>query len=352
MLKDVPIKDIDISENYRKNIKEKELFELTNSIKDRGLLQPIGVAKDGKRYKLRFGQRRLLAFKALHKKTIPAIVENYGGRIPGILQSLVENMQRTQPSFEETGCAINELKGLGLTTRDIATRTGIPKNKVQEIFNAYSNLTEVQRRDVVFVKSGSTRENGKLPALIANKIAMMKKSNDLKDEDVDEIIRVTKENNLQRADLNHAESMIKEGMSSREAMHNAKNYGLYTFTVALFENDVNKAMRENGLMNRQHLLKKIFYGEIKPLPKPDFVFTGISVNEIEEKKKRSRQDDMRYARFRRILIKHKHNLTDLQLAALEGTKEIPANKWTQGQCEQLENIYYDVFKEKIERGEG
>lgn len=73
----IPITQIEIKKNNlsRKTNPEKDLNELIQSIKSVGLLQPIGVYPLAyKKYALLYGQRRLLAFKKMKKKKIPAVI--------------------------------------------------------------------------------------------------------------------------------------------------------------------------------------------------------------------------------------------------------------------------------------
>ena len=64
---DVLIKDIKIGPRFRKD--HGNIPELAKLIEDVGLLQPIGLTRDGK---LVFGYRRILAFKFLGRDRIPA----------------------------------------------------------------------------------------------------------------------------------------------------------------------------------------------------------------------------------------------------------------------------------------
>jgi len=59
----------------REEIGKEPLQILINSIRDRGLFNPISLLKEGNEYIIVSGHRRLAAFKKLKKKTIPAIVK-------------------------------------------------------------------------------------------------------------------------------------------------------------------------------------------------------------------------------------------------------------------------------------
>ena len=78
----IQIKDIDISlidsfKNHPFKVNEDlSFFELRQSIKNNGLLNPVVLRKkeDG-RYEMISGHRRLLAMKQNNEKTIPAVVK-------------------------------------------------------------------------------------------------------------------------------------------------------------------------------------------------------------------------------------------------------------------------------------
>ncbi len=66
MIKNIELKLIDVNPNQpRKHFDSEKLKELAASIGEYGLLSPIAVRPDGKRYQLIFGERRYRACKLL-----------------------------------------------------------------------------------------------------------------------------------------------------------------------------------------------------------------------------------------------------------------------------------------------
>ncbi|MFH1754743.1 MAG: ParB/RepB/Spo0J family partition protein, partial [Candidatus Latescibacterota bacterium] len=59
----------------RKNFNDESIRELSQSIREDGLLQPIVVRKRGERYQLVMGERRLKAARLAGVATIPAIMK-------------------------------------------------------------------------------------------------------------------------------------------------------------------------------------------------------------------------------------------------------------------------------------
>lgn len=77
----------------RENFDPQALEELTQSIKEKGVIQPILVRRQGDYYELIAGERRLRAATALNIAEIPAIVKDVADE-DSLELSLVENIQR------------------------------------------------------------------------------------------------------------------------------------------------------------------------------------------------------------------------------------------------------------------
>ena len=78
----------------RQEVSEKELGELTRSIKEKGFIQPIVVREvDGGIYEVVAGERRYQAAKSLGLKEIPTIIKELDDKDAFIL-AIVENLQR------------------------------------------------------------------------------------------------------------------------------------------------------------------------------------------------------------------------------------------------------------------
>jgi ParB family transcriptional regulator, chromosome partitioning protein len=75
LIRDIPISEINRKENIRQIVKDDSISSLMQTIKDNGLLQPIGVKETKQRdYLIVWGNRRLEACTKLGWKTIPAVI--------------------------------------------------------------------------------------------------------------------------------------------------------------------------------------------------------------------------------------------------------------------------------------
>jgi ParB/RepB/Spo0J family partition protein len=111
-LDDVLLELVDIGDNVRDDVGD--LTELTASIAELGLLSPVKVtAQADGRYRLVYGQRRVLACRALGRLRISAIVEptsDVDAEGPRrSIEQLVENLQREDLNPIEEAVALREV---------------------------------------------------------------------------------------------------------------------------------------------------------------------------------------------------------------------------------------------------
>ncbi len=101
-----------------------DLRQLSESIRQNGLLQPISVRQRGERFELIAGERRLRAAKIAGLREIPCIVMEINERNSAIL-ALVENIQRQDLGFFDEAAAIEKLiTYYGMTQEDAAMKLG------------------------------------------------------------------------------------------------------------------------------------------------------------------------------------------------------------------------------------
>lgn len=79
----------------RENFDPQNMEELTQSIKEKGVIQPVLVRRRGESYELIAGERRLRAANMLNLKEIPVIVKDVEDR-DSLEISLIENIQRQE----------------------------------------------------------------------------------------------------------------------------------------------------------------------------------------------------------------------------------------------------------------
>ncbi len=120
--------DIDVNElqsnplQPRGVITPESLVDLTESIKEHGVLEPLVVAKTPAGYQIIAGERRWRAAKLAGQSTIPAIIKETSPR--GMLEmALVENVQREDLNPLDRAKAFTRLiEEFGLTNKEISQR--------------------------------------------------------------------------------------------------------------------------------------------------------------------------------------------------------------------------------------
>lgn len=101
-----------------------DLRQLSDSIRQNGILQPLTVKQRGERFELIAGERRLRAAKIAGLRAVPCIVMDISERNSAIL-ALVENIQRQDLSFFDEAAAIEKLISYyGMTQEDAAIKLG------------------------------------------------------------------------------------------------------------------------------------------------------------------------------------------------------------------------------------
>jgi ParB family chromosome partitioning protein len=108
----------------RKTFSKEELDELTESIKEKGIITPILVRKTNDTYTIVAGERRFRAAKQAHLKTVPVIVKEFTDK--EVLEiSLIENIQREDLNPVEQAEAYKRLSDeFGATQDAIAKSIG------------------------------------------------------------------------------------------------------------------------------------------------------------------------------------------------------------------------------------
>ena len=125
IVKEIPVDKI-IPNPYqpRKVFSINALEELSKSIKEYGVLQPITVRQKENGYELVAGERRLRAAKLAELKTIPAIINNMSDQYSAVL-ALLENLQREDLNFIEESLGYeNLIKEHNFTQQQLAEKLG------------------------------------------------------------------------------------------------------------------------------------------------------------------------------------------------------------------------------------
>lgn len=111
-------------EQPRKFINDEEIENLSQSIKEKGILQPIILVQKNDKYMIVAGERRYLAAKKAGLSEIPAIIKNLTEN--EILEiALIENLQREDLNpIEEAYAFKNIIEKTNMTQEELSQRIG------------------------------------------------------------------------------------------------------------------------------------------------------------------------------------------------------------------------------------
>jgi ParB family chromosome partitioning protein len=129
----------------RLNFSQEKIQELANSIREKGVIQPVLVRAAGvDQYELIAGERRLRAVKHLGLTEIPAIVRRVADA--DLLEmSIIENIQREELNAVEEAKAYRRLaQEFGLTQDTIANRVGKDKSSISNLLRLLNLPEKIQ----------------------------------------------------------------------------------------------------------------------------------------------------------------------------------------------------------------
>lgn len=141
------IKISEIKENPfqpRSNYNDAKLSELIASIKEKGVLQPILVRKNGNTFEVIAGERRLRAVRALKIEEIPVIVKAVSDQ-EALVLALVENIQREELNAIEEAKAFKRLiEDFNFTQDAVAQSVGKDRSTVSNLLRLLKLPDEIQ----------------------------------------------------------------------------------------------------------------------------------------------------------------------------------------------------------------
>ncbi|MBU0759861.1 MAG: ParB/RepB/Spo0J family partition protein [Candidatus Omnitrophica bacterium] len=128
----------------RKDFDKDTLKDLTSSIKEKGLIQPVLVRYKDNEYELITGERRFRAAKMLNFKEIPAIVKNVSD-LDSLELSIIENVQREDLNPIDQAKAYKQLiEEFNMTQENIAEAIGKDRATIANILRLLKLSEKIQ----------------------------------------------------------------------------------------------------------------------------------------------------------------------------------------------------------------
>jgi len=148
-VKDISLSHIQEDLNQpRKEYAKEKITALAESIKDKGLIQPIIVKPHGKDYLIIAGHRRYKAYKELGKEFIPCIVKDERLTDNDLTElALIENLQREDLNTLEIAESIYKLRDLkNINQKTIAIVTGYSEGNISKYIQVFEAVKDNPER--------------------------------------------------------------------------------------------------------------------------------------------------------------------------------------------------------------
>ena len=128
----------------RLRFEEKDLIELSESIKLHGIIQPIVVRKINDKYEIIAGERRYKASQIAGLKEVPTIIIEADDNKSAEL-AVIENLQRKDLTAIEEAKSFKKLLDRGYTTQEeLAKRMGVSQSAISNKLRLLNLPEEVQ----------------------------------------------------------------------------------------------------------------------------------------------------------------------------------------------------------------
>lgn len=262
-IKLIPIKQIKLGKNSRLNVTDNEIAGLMASIKEVGLLQPIGVTETAKGYEVTYGNRRFMAVSKLGKTKIPCVVHKKTNEATNDLQNLAENIQRRNISLTEAGRYMMLLEKQGLARTEIAARLGITRSYVDSCMVAFQDVPEKYRNDLE-VKTINDRKSspGKIAISEARAIINAGKSYGLTKKNQEFLFEQAKKNpNFNYKNIAKYAGALADGISDPVAVvPNTKRVAVQFW---MDENEYNRLYNKHVVKGEFTTLGRFFISVLK-----------------------------------------------------------------------------------------
>ena len=123
---------------------EEEILELSDSIKEHGVIQPIVVRTIGDKYEIIAGERRYKASVLAGKETVPVIIKDLNDKDSAEI-ALIENVQRKNLTPIEEALSYKKILDMGyITQENLASKLGKSQPSIANKIRLLNLSDEVQ----------------------------------------------------------------------------------------------------------------------------------------------------------------------------------------------------------------
>lgn len=246
-IQDIPINEIRPNPYQpRKSFNEEALRELSESIKNHGVFQPIIVKKGIRGYDLIAGERRLRASKMAGLDKIPAIVKDFSDDEMREI-ALLENIQRENLTAIELAWAYKGIiDNLDIRQEDLALRIGKSRSHITNTLGLLNLPEEVQKMilngelsmghaRVLSKMEDESKITGLAKKIINDGLSVHEIEEISKDEEIKKRVPITRRE--RNTDYTNIENELKDILGTKVKVDN-KKINIYFENV----NDLNRIL--------------------------------------------------------------------------------------------------------------
>ena len=271
--------DREISLNHIKTVSNirtdvGDFSELMSSIKQHGLMQPIGLWLKGKNeYVIVWGNRRLTAIRMLGWSKL--IVGQHCVLLQAkdmtedkyLIMNTIENIQRKEITPAELGKIVKELRSKhNMSYKEISARLSIGENKLRNAEELYHKVP-AEFQDNVGYAQGNSDKKGKISADVMKKALAVP----IPKAKQQTLFNAIKRENMSGDDIAMIRALVENGMKIEDAINERLNYRAVRLkftvdkkTATQLETQMKKTMPfiiYDALQHKVNLPKKLFYME-------------------------------------------------------------------------------------------
>lgn len=215
----IPIKSIVRGENSRQTYNDIEMAELMVSMRQTGLLQPVGVKVLGKeKYKLVFGFRRFEGAVKLGWEFIDGVVVEAKTDEEEYIKNSIENIHRSAISYAEQGRIFAGLIKKGLTGNEIAARVGCNIRYVRAVLDAFHDVPKKFQHKIAAGLRGKAKQEGQITPRTAFEIIRIKKKSGLTSQQTEKLFQVAESKNVSADHLRVAGALLRSKVPMKAAV--------------------------------------------------------------------------------------------------------------------------------------
>jgi len=210
----------------RKIFKQKELEELSNSIKENGIIQPLIVSKIEKGFELIAGERRLRASKMAGLTKVPVVLKRTTEKERMVL-AILENVQRSDLNCIEEGLAYFQLMDeYGLTQEEVGKKLGKERSSIANFLRVLKlprAVVDLLHKDLLTFGHGKVLASVKDKEL-AERLANEALTNQLSVRELEKLIKtksrkVSRKNSVSDERMNEHYDTLRQKLESRTGFH-------------------------------------------------------------------------------------------------------------------------------------